>query len=701
MSILREGWRIYKSKFKVFLGLIIIPAILIIMGTLIPLVGKEPIKAFVIAALLLLIAIFIGLFTILTILFSLKDNLDLKQSYKKSFKKLASFSWVCFLIFCLSIAWIFTGAFASLLIIYVFILYLRPYLYLILIGPYPSVHFPIEGAITIGVGILYIIIGTIFFIKLFPSIYILIFQEKRGIKALLKSRELVTKRFWKTLGKIFTFVLIITIIGFSFNAILVLIGVSLTIIYIINYIFVWLIIPFCLIYGLLIYKNLQEIKALEKIPVKKKEGRYITVSMYIIIGILGLGMGIVSLGGMANIIYRADDEPLYNDQDLWLPKIDIPIQDNAFYILAPYIVHPDDKKLFLKYLPEQERDVLKAIEFREIYFPHEKRELIFDIIEGEEWNQEFVKHFLKENRQVLEDFQRAVQLSYFQNPAFQNPENISLNTPTPSMILLMNISRINAINSIYLFNQGKEEQAFDQAINIIKIGQMLQDNQEGLMSHLVGRAIKKRGLERIRAMIPKTTLSPKILKEYIVQLEPFKLNERGFNNALKMDYISMINIKKEALPNQSSFFWKPNQTRRKFAEFRKAEIKNVPKFCGDMVKIDPLFKDRPPWLKENAIGYMLLEVAIPDSFLLLYNKCKEDFSIIGTQLLLAIRAYQLDTDEIPVSLNNLIPKYISYIDRDPFDGQPIRFSFERRIIYSIGKNLIDEDGAGDDIQFSF
>lgn len=86
IQLFKESCKIYKSKFKIFLGIIALPVILILIGISIPLVGKDPTKAFIVAVILLLTAIFIWLFSILAMLFSLKDNLNLKESYKKSFK---------------------------------------------------------------------------------------------------------------------------------------------------------------------------------------------------------------------------------------------------------------------------------------------------------------------------------------------------------------------------------------------------------------------------------------------------------------------------------------------------------------------------------------------------------------------------------------------------------------------------------------
>ena len=57
-----------------------------------------------------------------------------------------------------------------------------------------------------------------------------------------------------------------------------------------------------------------------------------------------------------------------------------------------------------------------------------------------------------------------------------------------------------------------------------------------------------------------------------------------------------------------------------------------------------------------------------------------------------MRAYQFDTGKISISLDKLIPKYISEVYRDPFDGELIRFCSGKKIIWSVGTNLIDEGG---------
>ena len=44
-------------------------------------------------------------------------------------------------------------------------------------------------------------------------------------------------------------------------------------------------------------------------------------------------------------------------------------------------------------------------------------------------------------------------------------------------------------------------------------------------------------------------------------------------------------------------------------------------------------------------------------------------------------------------LDDLVPAFVEAVPRDPFDGQPMRYSAERRIVWSVGKNLKDDNGS--------
>lgn len=62
------------------------------------------------------------------------------------------------------------------------------------------------------------------------------------------------------------------------------------------------------------------------------------------------------------------------------------------------------------------------------------------------------------------------------------------------------------------------------------------------------------------------------------------------------------------------------------------------------------------------------------------------------QIELALRLYQIDHHQLPASLNDLVPTYLSSVPLDPFSNAPMRWNKGKSLIYSIGTNLVDDDG---------
>ncbi len=107
------------------------------------------------------------------------------------------------------------------------------------------------AGLVIGIGfLLFIIPGIIFVVWFTFSTYIVVCEDKRGFKALFRSKELVRGYWWPTAKRVF--VLMIIIILFSLG--------SQFIPYLGQFVFMILFIPFSIIYNYLIYQNLKEIK---------------------------------------------------------------------------------------------------------------------------------------------------------------------------------------------------------------------------------------------------------------------------------------------------------------------------------------------------------------------------------------------------------------------------------------------------------
>ncbi len=656
-QLLNESWRIYCLKIKTLVAIIALPVgFSFLFGILMYFLADTSIKYSiwfsVIGTIAYLGSFFLWLWAIPSLLYNLKENTGIKESYKRGFKILSPYVWVYFL------------------------------LTIIIIGGF----------------LLFIIPGVLFSIWFSLAIFILVFEERKGFNALFRSKHLVKGKFWGVLGRFLILGLII-VIGLFLVFALILFGIENKqikdqISEVIGYFLQLFILPFFLIYGFLIYNNLKEIKAETPYeePARSKKIKYVIPG---ILGILIVGL-LISIF-FFNIFLGRDIPPI-DDNDLWLSKIEISKEENAFYPLS------------------------QASE--KIYLPKEKSKLFIKMAKGEKWDSKFAEELIRNNEEVFSYFEKALELPYFQIPEWQDPKTISFKTIIPSMLGFKNIAKLNSIKTNYLFTQGREKEALDSIVKTIKMGQIIQDSPRPiLISYLMGMTIKEIGLQKLRIMIPNLTLSSDKLKDYVAELGQFKANEEGLIRAIKMEYIKLTNTKSKInaafvgkLPKEEleklgmeevsfkikvatklNYLYKPNQTQRIFAEYYRNFINDANKDCNEVRSVE--IKSLVPHSKikmlftENVVGKILHNTLALSFSSLFDRKCLEDFSVIGTQSLIAIKAYQTENGKIPTYLSKLVPKYFSEVPRDPFDGKLIKYSPEKKIIYSVGEDLKDSGGS--------
>ncbi|MBU3964115.1 hypothetical protein KJ591_01675 [Patescibacteria group bacterium] len=653
--LLKESWKIYKKRIRTLLGILIIPVgFLLFLDILIYFLEKTDIIYTIwfsgVGAISFFGSAFLWFLAWPSLIFSIKDDTGIKESYQKGWKIFFSYIWV-YLLFIL----IISGGF-----------------------------------------LLFLVPGVLFLIWFSLSVFVLVSEGGKGSGALFRSKCLVRGKFWKILWR---FLILGLIIGAGLFLVFSLIyfgsankHIEYQINEVMGYLIQLFILPFVIIYAFLIYKNLKKIKA--TIPcqesLKRRKIKYILPGL-LGIGIIGLGISI----SFFNIFWGRDIPPI-DDSDLWLLRVEIPLEENSFY--------------YFKEIGEK------------FYLPEGKGDLFERMATGEQWDPEFAQELIENNKETFRYFEKAVALPYFQELEWQDPKSISYNTSIFGMRGIRDMVNLNLIKANYLFVQGEEEEAFDLLVKTIKMGQILQDSpRSSLIPYLLGMSVKNSGLEKLRELISDATLSSEILKNYIDELKQFEENKEGLVGKWKMEYAAFANAKlkidayfdgkipdealeevgMEGLPISPLFvrlnyLYKPNQTQRFFVEHFRNLVNNARKnYYNEMIFSET---EATPYsgikilFTENVIGKLLRDIMMASFDGAFKRRCLEDFSVRGTQILMAFKAYQAETGGLPTNLNELIPKYFSEIPKDPFDGELIKYSAERKIIYSVGKDLQDIGG---------
>lgn len=389
----------------------------------------------------------------------------------------------------------------------------------------------------------------------------------------------------------------------------------------------------------------------------------------------------------------------FDDSDLRLSRVTVADEDNAYFDLVKAG----------KAMPElTERE-------KEIFSRH---------VNDKEWDDKFVKDLLEKSREALEHFDGAAGKPKYQDPAFADPSTVSYTTQIPSVVHLKRLAGAASIGAEDMRRSGRIGDAVAAAVRIIEVGQKMQDSQGMLVYYLVGSQIKKSGLERIRYIAGRSKLKPAELVDIIDKLEPFKKNRDGLVNGYKMEYAimnTMIPIddafrlqpdtlgeeisyriyKFLRIPPFNRFFFNANQTRSYNANSWRNRINNLDRSYSlyDVSEPDDLKEFRNTGavkllFTENAVGKILHTIGTPT--IEGCRVCTEDFAISATQIVTATRAYYIEHKRYPTSLDELTPKYISKVPQDPYDGKPLRYSADKKIIYSVGEGLKDLGGSPDE-----
>lgn len=220
-KLLTDTWKIYKENFKQFFGIVIIPSVLVfVFGFFL----VEDNTILMIVSSILTVMLSYWLMASLIFAFKNRGKIDIKTSLEFGIQKLFP-------------------------LFFVSILY---------------------GIIVMAGIVLLVVPGIIFLIWFFFSNYVLIYQNKGGMSALLKSRKLVIGNWWGVFGRLLAMIIIVSIIfaiislPLSFLTFNGNINLFTSIIELLINLFV---LPFFTCYSGLLYENLSEVK--EDTEIKK------------------------------------------------------------------------------------------------------------------------------------------------------------------------------------------------------------------------------------------------------------------------------------------------------------------------------------------------------------------------------------------------------------------------------------------------
>ena len=293
------------------------------------------------------------------------------------------------------------------------------------------------------------------------------------------------------------------------------------------------------------------------------------------------------------------------------------------------------------------------------------------------------------------------------------PTTLSFDTEFPYLTAWLKIGKLLAVQSRLARLAGRPEEAATAALTEARMGNLVLNHAESMLHFLVGGSLVSQGLEALLEL-PATADRAAALEG----LGPF---DAGLARALaaegryaehvvgqladgQIDVLDLVafgnaerNWRMRLLGGilRSSYFFKPHAAQRELRDVFRRMIRSV---SLTYAQIDPNLgrvfgRGWTEWIRPNVVGRLLRIMLIPPAGITLERKCRYESLLAGAKLATACHRYAQENGRLPETLQALVPEYLAAVPRDPYDGEPFRYSAEKGLVWSVGKNLTDEGGS--------
>lgn len=371
--------------------------------------------------------------------------------------------------------------------------------------------------------------------------------------------------------------------------------------------------------------------------------------------------------------------PKVNDSDLAVTRKEVSVEANGFNAL--------------------ERAATER------WWPGEYSQELAELARGTNWDAELALMVVTNNEMALKAFNEALQAPEFQVPEYQFSDDVGYFSEWKS------VGQIAAIRAQQSYRTGKEQEAFAQALDLVRLGNRMQNAGGPILHYLVGEAVRAMGVNAIRAWVADTKLSSDQLKQVAADLHPLCDNAAALTNSLKAEYQGIKKGLADMRSGRSSLWGQgvPLATLRILPVYN--EQKTLAKLAGYIrtlqagiklpaSQIDLSAYDRPSapiklLLSGNVVGEALFIMTAPalgggD------KKSSTNVKEEATLGMLAIKAFQLKHGKLPETLGELVPEFLPVVPLDDYDGKPLRYQPTKRLLYSVGSDFKDDGGVETD-----
>ena len=425
----------------------------------------------------------------------------------------------------------------------------------------------------------------------------------------------------------------------------------------------------------------------------------------------GIAIGALILAAGITLYVISRDEPPPDDSDLIVKRLDIPDDQNGFTYFqqagaALYWPgteawkksgkHQEPEDLYSA--PENDPQVKAAIAIRD---------RLDKMLAGKDWDEALAKEILEANKPTFALIEKGLACR-----ECQAPEAKGIETAFPKVSGLLILARLMKLRVFDLARRGQDEAALNQAGDLVQLGHGIAGSRGALIVHLVGITCKSKGLSAVVRLLPGTHAAPDQLGALSRRLASMADTREQLAETFRAEYNWAWGVVEDfhsgrAAPDEFQmgrwaaymdygFVFKPNETKHLYADHFRALIAKARR-PGSEVELPG-----PPWPKDsgtvrkflsgNVVGRVFYAMFTPTMRLVLDQGSRIMTETGAVETMVALKAFKMKTGRLPKMLDELVPEYLAAVPLDDFDGKPMRYSPEKKILYSVGKDLKDVGG---------
>jgi len=320
---------------------------------------------------------------------------------------------------------------------------------------------------------------------------------------------------------------------------------------------------------------------------------------------------------------------------------------------------------------------------------------------------------LEHNAMPLERFDHCLR-----RPQFQFPQSRSNSAWLRTSNEWLRLGRVVSLRAMAKGRAGRGAAAVEDAMRLVRLGHRIEAAQGNLLHWNSGSRLKLVGLSCLARLLPLVELPSLDLVRFARELRNYPAHVIGLQDAYRWEYGVLhrqvdslassevdpmelgIVVNQQLMRNWNSpEHFDPDHTKQVLAAGIRLAIHGLAHYepgtlLGLFQQLAEL-RENTEKLNVNPIGVMFYKSSLSKGILVpLRQVAKENTHLAALRTLLALKAWQKRNGSLPRSLAQLVPTFLDEVPKDPFNGQPLRYSRSKKIVYSVGEDRKDAGGSG-------